>query len=930
MHSSCASDIISWDLPTPCGSRPAGWRALTGWKLTAVAFLFALWALNVGALVVGIPILIFLFYRFWSNRQAKPVGGRSHWMTYLGAFLLSLSVVAAAEQGTYSPMVFAVAGITLSILGVFPGSVQEFVGQVSGPAAEAFMAMSGKKREDAGPSSVVQLTTLPLHYLDPEKNDPRETLRRFQRFAQTLAELGHTVEANIEFSKGAGKVLLSAPGKRSEELVQGLLMVAKSQLPEFRAELVEVEPRDYAESVAIEGVPEASVDPVAPLARFFVENRLRGGYSVRISPAWVNPLSRWFAGWKQRKISESSGHQRVDDDRTTTVVDHPKQVELEDSVRGLDRLLARRPVRVSVAVSADDGRSASHAADALVGALSSQKRIDGLRVRGPRATSASGWRRSTLMLPAEAAPYLWIPQVALGMKVAPSAQFHAPPKTQGEIVLGEAVRLSGGKGDEVRVPVDQLTKHVFVTGITGSGKTTSCQLLLRQLAALGVPFLVIEPVKAEYRSLLLAVKDMHVFTPGEETAPFRLNIFEPPEGVKVQAHLENLVSVWNSSFVSYAPVPYVVERVFAEAYRACGWSLEDNTRGRPVTFDDVGAAVRRVVRGLGYEPRVTMDVEAAIFVRLNSLAQGGKRRLFGTPASTPMGAIISKPTVIELKEIQMSEEKAFVASLILTDVAEYVRARGPSKKLRHFTLVEEAHRLLPNLSPLKGNPESADPRQVMVEHFGNMLAELRAYGEGLGVVEQIPTKILPDAIKNTATKVVHRLPDRSDRVVVAGAVNANKEQSTVLGALGNGEAVVSIEGHPIPVRVEVKDEWGVRRRDVTDREVEECMAMFYRQHPLPEPEEPLEEKMRERVDSEEFRKPFLLAYQEWAKTGRVEGLGEFLLSEAAGLGGAKKDEVEVATRVLALATAYYLPFNAEQRERFPRLFRKELEAHVRA
>ncbi|MDG6965993.1 MAG: hypothetical protein JRM75_04950, partial [Nitrososphaerota archaeon] len=95
-------------------------------------------------------------------------------------------------------------------------------------------------------------------------------------------------------------------------------------------------------------------------------------------------------------------------------------------------------------------------------------------------------------------------------------------------------------------------------------------------------------------------------------------------------------------------------------------------------------------------------------------------------------------------------------------------------------------------------------------------------------------------------------------------------------------------------------------------------------------EEPLEERMRERVDSEGFRKQFLPAYQGWARTGKVEGLRGFLLSEAAGLGGAQADEVEAATRVLALATAYYLPFNAEQRERFPRLFRKELEAGVRA
>ena len=42
--------------------------------------------------------------------------------------------------------------------------------------------------------------------------------------------------------------------------------------------------------------------------------------------------------------------------------------------------------------------------------------------------------------------------------------------------------------------------------------------------------------------------------------------------------------------------------------------------------------------------------------------------------------------------------------------------------------------------------------------FADLLAEVRAYGEGLVIAEQIPAKLIPDAIKNTAVKIVHRLP----------------------------------------------------------------------------------------------------------------------------------------------------------------------------
>jgi hypothetical protein len=895
-----------------------------GWKLNALLFLIALWALGAGALIVGVPLLFFLVYKFWSARgQSRPGTGRSHWTIYLGAFLLLLSLVAVAEQGTYSPVVFGLAGVALLFLGLFPGSVQGIVERI-----KELRRLWGTRTKER--SSCVELTRIPLGYLNPEKTDPKDRLLKFERLTQTLAELGGAVDLRIEFSQGSGRVVFSAEGN-DEMSTQGLLRVVRSQLPEFGAELATYQAPNLQFAVTVEGIPQPSVDPVGPLARYFAENLLDGAYSVVISPARVDPVSRWLAGRRQRKLAEGSGFQHIDDDRTTTVVDHPKQVELEESVKRLDRLLARRPVRVSAVVSAEDEVTAVHAANVLAGALSSQRRIDGLEVG---RAGRRGFRRSTLMLPSEAAPYFWLPQASLGMKVAPSAEFHEPPMTEGEVVLGDAVGLSGRRGRQVRVPLDQLAKHVFITGMTGSGKTTSCFSLLLQLHRLRLPFLVVEPVKSEYRSLIAAIPELQVFTVGDEnTAPFRLNIFEPPPGVKAQTHFENLVSAWNGSFVSYAPVPYVMERVFAEAYRACGWDLAGDTWGRPVGFGDVVAQTERVVRGLGYEPRVTMDVEAAIKVRLASLGMGGKERLFGGASSTPMEALLERPTVVELKGIQRDEEKAFVSALLLMNVASYVQARGGVGRLRHFTLIEEAHRLLPRVSTEKGDPEGADPRRMLVEQFGNMLAELRAYGEGLGVVEQIPTKVLPDAIKNTATKVVHRVPDYYDRRVMAGAMNATKEQAAVFTALRPGEAVVSVEGHSVPAKVEVEDvvaKLGVPVGEVSDLDVKRRMEDFYVRNPLPrEPPQARDERIRALVDSIVFREAFLEAYKGWVRLGRAQALRDFLLWSAHGLECDPKEVAEVATRILALATAFYLPLDAEQRERFPRLFRKELEAAVR-
>ena len=898
-----------------------------GWKLNGLAFLFALWALNTGALVIGIPILLYLFYGLWSNRQARPAGtGSSRWMTYLGVFLLVLSLVAVMEQGTYSPVVFGGAGIVLLALAVFPQAVHNLADDVAGPASELFGKMSG--REERKDSPCIELTQIPLDHADGKKADPREKLLRFQRLALVLAESGEKVQLRIDFSAGRGRVLFRLVSRSQDERTTALLQAVKSQLPEFRPELSVYREED-AYTVPVEGVPEPSVDPLGPLAKYFLENKLEGSYAVTISPAWVNPLSRWSAGWSQRRLAESSGFQHYDHDRATTSVDHGKQVELQDAVKGMDRLLARRPVRVAVQVSAKEEAVAVQAAGILAGTLSSHDRFGGLKVRRAQAPGKFAWQRSVLTTPPEAAPYLWLPQSSLGMKVAPSAEFQAPEAAEGEVSLGEVVSLSGRTGRQARIGLDQLAKHVFVTGTTGSGKSTSCFGLLVQLDGLGVPFLVVEPVKADYRRLLRHIPGLQVFTVGDEgTAPFRLNIFEPPAGVKVQAHLENLVAVWNASFVTYSPVQYVVPRVFAETYRARGWDLATDRRGQPITIDDVREQVRKVVRVLGYEPKVTMDIEAAINVRLDGLSTGSKGRLFGAPASTSLQEIMTKPTVVELKEIRNDEEKAFVASLLLMNLAGFVQARGASRSLRHFTLVEEAHRLLPNVSTQKGDPEATDPRRMVVEQFGNMLAELRAYGEGLAVVEQIPTKILPDAIKNTATKVVHRVATLDDRRVMAGAMNATKEQATVLTALKPGEAVVSVEGHPVPFRVDVEDvavKIGLPE-ETTDEEVRERMAEHFLSYTVPrDGPKPAEERMRDMVDSESLRDGFLRAYRVWYRQGRVEPLASFLLLAARSFAPDRAGTVEAAVKILSMATSYYLPFDAEQRAKFPMLFRRELE-----
>ena len=69
-----------------------------------------------------------------------------------------------------------------------------------------------------------------------------------------------------------------------------------------------------------------------------------------------------------------------------------------------------------------------------------------------------------------------------------------------------------------------------------------------------------------------------------------------------------------------------------------------------------------------------------------------------------------------------------------------------------------------------------------------MLAEIRAYGEGVVIAEQIPAKLVPDAIKNTALKVLHRLPAADDSQLVGATMNLDADQSRQVVSMPPGEA----------------------------------------------------------------------------------------------------------------------------------------------
>ncbi len=471
-------------------------------------------------------------------------------------------------------------------------------------------------------------------------------------------------------------------------------------------------------------------------------------------------------------------------------------------------------------------------------------------VEGSTRVTVAGTALVTLLPSSHLATLLRFPREAVpGFSTLPSAAF-STATTAGNpatpVTVGEILDRGTPTGCNLTIPLSELTKHSLVVGMTGSGKTNTCMGLLRECAHHNVPFLVIEPAKAEYRSLLREEefgRTLQVFTLGDETtSPFRLNPFVCPDGFPIATHLDYLKSVMTSSFAMYGPMPHILEEAVLRVYEKRGWDLAQNTNrhhGRVErhllfpTLGDLLAEIDPVVQAIGYAQELTMDIRGALKTRIGSLLAGAKGLMLGGVRSTPLETLLGRPTVLELASLGDDQEKSLLMGLLLIGIYEHRQAQGTvSGRLLHVTLIEEAHRILKNVSTTT-SPEIANVAGKALDTFNNILSEIRTYGEGLIIAEQIPAKLSPDAMKNTGLKLAHRLHAVDDRTAVGDTMVLSRAQNQEVARLPDLSAVAFGAGLAEAVLIGVvanKPEFVDGFAPVSNQEVVERARAFHSAH----------------------------------------------------------------------------------------------------
>lgn len=379
--------------------------------------------------------------------------------------------------------------------------------------------------------------------------------------------------------------------------------------------------------------------------------------------------------------------------------------------------------------------------------------------------------------------------------------------------LGKIYHMGKGEAAGLLLNRQAMASHTFITGSTGTGKSNAVYHLLDEITKNGqTTFLVVEPAKGEYKNVFGNCTDVQVFgTNPRETPLLRMNPFAFPENIHILEHIDRLVEIFNACWPMYAAMPAVLKDAIERSYQKVGWDLRNSESEKGIfpTFFDLLDILPGVIEESHYSKDTQSDYVGALCTRVKSLTNGIYGSVLCAEDALSDAEMFDQNVIVDLSRVGSMETKSLLMGILVMKLQEYrMCSSGMNSRLRHVTVLEEAHNLLRKTSA-EQSQEGANLQGKSVEMLANAIAEMRTYGEGFIIADQAPGLLDMSVIRNTNTKIILRLPDEEDRKLVGKSAALKEAQIDELSKLPLGVAAVyqnewpeavlcKIEAYPMP------------------------------------------------------------------------------------------------------------------------------------
>lgn len=370
----------------------------------------------------------------------------------------------------------------------------------------------------------------------------------------------------------------------------------------------------------------------------------------------------------------------------------------------------------------------------------------------------------------------------------------------GEIELGNV----GDTESSFGLSINEMTQHILLAGMSGSGKTTILYNMMNQLLKKRIPFFCFD-FKKEFRGFIRESDDVLVLRPEN----FKLNPLRPPEGIQPLRWISIFSDVFcHSTSLLEGSNSFLLDQVY-NLYRL--WGIFDDSDTYP-SFHELVKILHHVYIPLSSREARYLE---SVRNRLTScvLTAGD---MLDCDRDMFKDLIEQKKSVI-FEFYGISEHVAsFLVELILTKLYYYRMAKGRKHSENNPLVVfmDEGR----NVYDYRKEQNIASGIPII----DTITERIRDFRVSLVICSQIPSEICVSAKSNTYTKIMMSLGNGKDISDLAKCMGLDKNQEQFAYGLKVGDAIVKLAGkytRPFWIKAPLVD----MDKDVSDYELEEKM-----------------------------------------------------------------------------------------------------------
>ncbi len=320
------------------------------------------------------------------------------------------------------------------------------------------------------------------------------------------------------------------------------------------------------------------------------------------------------------------------------------------------------------------------------------------------------------------------------------------------------------KGKVIGIPLADISRHILIVGQTGSGKTTTSKRIVYEAWNLGIPSLVLD-IHWEYKSLIFQLGGK-IFT---------------TKGGLPNICINPLAEIHKSSekeiFLLSETLSNILDLTPSQFY----FLMNGLKRIRDQALDGSAPSMKDLVSELK-EMRLASQAEeesrASLVRKLDPIIMSEGADIFNYD-NLSIEEIGGSLSLIDIGDIRSDILKQLVIFFILRRIKDrFVREEGKALYPRMLIVIEEAEKLIPHYSDVTG-----------MNIIDRLFSELRKFGVSLVLITQSLTDIPEGVVRNTGTKIYHRVESPSDLRALK-SILGEKKLLNLVTSLSQGECLV--------------------------------------------------------------------------------------------------------------------------------------------